>query len=147
MFGYDTVWNFFVNDVGRKIHTDHTVLSFWNAAYTVFGYRDFILRQRCFGNQNANRYVFDYANQFRKNNEGHNKFVYFHSSVAHKDSGAVVKTFDTDLKESIQEPLQGYAKKDEDFILIVPGDHGRRVKEWDFTDEGIIENKSAFHMI
>ena len=147
MFGYDTVWNFFVNDVGRKIYTDHTVLSFWNAAYTVFGYRDFILRQRCFGNKNAHRYMLDYVNQFRENYEGHNKFVYFHTSLAHEDSGTVYKTFDTDLKEFIQEFLQGYENKDEDFILIVAGDHGRRVKEWDFTDEGIIENKSPFHMI
>ena len=147
MFGYDTIWNFFAEDVGRKIYTDHTVLSFWNAAKTAFGYGDFVMKQRCFGDKNAHRYMLDYVNQFRENYGGVNKFVYFHTSLAHEDSGSVYKTFDVDLKEFIEEMLRGYEEREEDFVIMVAGDHGRRVKEWDYTDEGLIENKYPFHMI
>lgn len=147
MFGYDTVWNFFSDDSGSIIYTDSRVLNFWNAAKNVFGYADFITKQRCFGQKNAHRYLLDYQVQFNNNYKNHNKFSYIHISVAHENSGTVVKTLDKDIKENLQEIIKQYQDNNQDFLIVFAGDHGRKVNEWDFTDEGILENKHPFHLI
>jgi len=147
MFGFDTIWNFFCDDIGNVVFTDSAVLNFWNAAKTVFNYADFMTRQRCFGQKNAHRYLLDYQIEFIKNYKGLNKFTYLHSSIAHESTGTLIKTLDKDLKEHLEELIGVYKESGEDFLVVVAGDHGRKVGEWDLTDEGIFENKHPFHLI
>lgn len=147
LFEYDTVWNFFCDDVGRKIYTDSKLLNFWNAAKNVFAYTDFVQKPRCFGSQNAHWFLFEYLRQFNKNYKGLNKFTYMHTSIAHENTGLMIKTLDDDLKEGIESLINFYKETKEDFLIVLAGDHGRRVQEWDRTIEGIYENKHPFHLL
>lgn len=147
MFGFDTIWNFFCDDIGNIVFTDSAVLNFWNAAKTVFNYADFITRQRCFGQKNAHRHLLDYQIEFVKHYKNRNKFTYLHSSIAHENTGTIIKTLDKDLHEHLNELIRVYKDNQEDFFIVIAGDHGRKVGEWDWTDEGIFENKHPFHLI
>jgi hypothetical protein len=64
LFEYDTVWNFFCDDIGRKVYTDAKLLNFWNAAKNVFAYTDFVQKPRCFGNKNGHWFLFEYLRSF-----------------------------------------------------------------------------------
>ena len=147
MFGYDTVWNYFCDDIGKILYTDHSVLSFWSTAKQVFGYTDFITKQRCFGTKNAHRYLLDYTNQFVRNYSKHNKFGYIHISVAHEDSNTVYTTVDLDMKEFLEEFFDFYSRNDEDFVLMIAGDHGKGVKGAENMNEQIYEIAKPLHLL
>jgi hypothetical protein len=141
LFSFETIYNYFNNDIGKKLYTDHAVLSFWNAATKVFNYWDFMTKQRCLGTKNASKYQLDYLSSFIKNYAGHNKFAYFHSPIAHEETATVIETLDNDLLTFFEDFFEYYKNNDEDFVLFVNADHGRVVNEWDKTLEGIIEHK------
>ena len=147
LFEYDTVWNFFCDDIGRKVYTDSKLLNFWNAAKNVFSYADFVQKPRCFGSKNAHWFLFEYLRQFNNNYKGHNKFTYMHTSIAHENTGQMITTLDDDLKVGIESLIKYYKETKEDFLIVLAGDHGRRVQEWDRTIEGIYENKHPFHLL
>lgn len=147
LFGYETMWTFFALDTGKYVYTDHNVLSFWNAAKTVFGFTDFIQKQRCFGTKNAHKYLLDYLYQFIQRYKGVNTFSYLHFPEAHEDSGAVIKLVDKEFKETIENIVNAYSSTQEDFVIILASDHGRGVKEWDSSDEGFFENTSSFQIL
>jgi hypothetical protein len=134
MFGYDTVWNYFCDDVGKVLYTDHKVLNFWTVAKNVFGYSDFITRQRCFGTKNAHRYLLDYLSQYISNYSSHNRFAYIHISVAHEDTNTVYKTVDDDMKGFLEKFFEYYNNNDEDFVLMIAGDHGKGVKDKNYQE-------------
>ncbi|OMJ90004.1 hypothetical protein SteCoe_7678 [Stentor coeruleus] len=146
-FGFETMWTFFAADTGKYVYTDHNVLSFWNAAKTVFGFTDFIQKQRCFGNKNAHMYLLDYLYQFIKKYKGVNKFSYMHFPEAHEDSGSVIKLVDKEFKEILENIINTYSSTEEDFVIIIASDHGRGVNEWDLSDEGFFENTSSFQIL
>ena len=147
LFEFDTIWNFFCDDIGRQVYTDSKLLNFWNAAKNVFSYTDFIPKPRCFGSKNGHWFLFEYLRKFNKNYKGHNKFTYTHTSIAHENTGKMIKTLDDDLKEGIESLVKYYKETKEDFLIVLASDHGRRVQEWDRSVEGIYENKHPFHLI
>ena len=147
LFEFDTIWNFFCDDIGRKVYTDSKLLNFWNAAKNVFSYTDFIQKPRCFGSKNGHWFLFEYLRQFNKNYKGHNKFTYTHTSIAHENTGQMIKTLDDDLKEGIESLVKYYKETQEDFLIVLAADHGRRVQEWERSVEGVYENKHPFHLI
>ena len=146
MFGYDTVWNYFCDDIGKIVYTDHVVLNFWSFARLVWGYSDFLTKQRCLGTKNAHRYLLDYFNQFIKNYPEHNKFAYMHISVAHEDTCTVYPTVDNDLKETLKEFVEYYENNDEDFVLMIAGDHGKGILN-NIYEEGNLEKFQPLHLV
>jgi hypothetical protein len=60
LFGFDTVWDFLSRSVGRKLTTDHIASNFWHASKKLYGYVDFIERQRCLGLYNSHWYMLEY---------------------------------------------------------------------------------------
>jgi hypothetical protein len=148
MFGFDTVWDYLSRSTGRKILTDHMASNFWHACKKLYGYQDFVERQRCIGIHNSHYYMLDYIYQFTKNYEGHNRFGYTHISPAHESSGTVIRTADDDVKEFFEKMLDYYiTHPNEDFVLMFASDHGKHSNEWDEEPEGYLENQLPSHII
>ena len=146
-FDWDTVKNNFNLHAGKKIYADSTPLNFWSAAQQIYNYDDFLPRRNCFGDKNHQKYVLDYINSFNKNYKEHNRFGYFHISVGHEWSGLYIKTLDKDMKSFLEEFFEYYEHNDEDFVLMIAGDHGRGIQEWDLNIEGFMENELPLHMV
>jgi len=147
MFGYDTVWDFLSKCTGRRVLTDHVASNFWHAAKKIYGYLDFSEKQRCLGYYNSHYYMLDYAKQFVKNYEGHNRFGYIHLSPGHESSGTVIRTADLDSKNFLEEVFEYYFKNSEDFVLMFASDHGKHSREWDKSAEGYLENQLPLHLL
>ncbi|CAG9321643.1 unnamed protein product [Blepharisma stoltei] len=148
MFGYDTVWDYLSTCTGRKILTDHVATNFWHAARKMYGYLDFIERQRCFGAHHSHWYMLNYANQYVINYLGNNRFGYVHLSPAHESTGTVIRTVDDDLKDFFIDLLYFlYEHPEEDFVIHLMSDHGKHSKEWDKHTEGYKENQLPMHIM
>ena len=146
-FDWDTIKDNFNNHIGRKVYADHTPLDFWSAAAKVFKYDDFTARQNCFGEKRHQYFVLDYLNQFNRKYSGHNRFGYFHISVGHEWSGFYIKTLDKDFIPFFDEFFNYYDNADEDFVLLISGDHGRSIWEWDTYLEGFMESELPIQLI
>ena len=148
LFGFDTVWDFLVKSTGREIDTDHMISNFYRASKRLFGYMDFMERQRCIGLHNAHYYSLNYLLQYHKNYQGINRFAYIHLSPGHEKSGTVIKTADYDLMLFLESILDYQKTKlDEDFVLIIASDHGKHSSEWDKMMEGFMENQLPMHVM
>ena len=146
MFGYDTVLNLF-GKTGKEILTDHRAINFWQVAKKVFSYEDYTSKQVCLGPHDPHYYMLDYARQFMQNYEGYNRFGYVHLTTAHEPTGTLIRTADKDVKNFISEILNYYKHKEEDVVLMVASDHGKRLKELDKAIEGYLENQLPFHLL
>lgn len=148
LFGFDTVWDFLVKSTGRVIDTDHMISNFYRASKRLFGYMDFMERQRCIGLSNAHYYSLNYLLQYNKNYKGVNRFAYIHLSPGHEKSGTVIKTADFDLMLFLEAILDDQKqRKDEDFVLMIAADHGKHSSEWDKLMEGFMENQLPVHLL
>ncbi|CAG9320998.1 unnamed protein product [Blepharisma stoltei] len=148
MLGYDTVWDFVSFITGREILTDHVATNFWHAARKIFGYLDFLERQRCLGTHHSHWYLLNYASQFMKNYKGHNRFGYIHLSPAHESTGTVIRTADSDLKDFFVNIFEYFKNHpEEDFAIHLMSDHGKHSREWDKYDEGFRENQLPLHIL
>jgi len=148
LFGFDTVWDFLVKSTGRVIDTDHMISNFYRASKRLFGYMDFMERQRCIGLHNAHYYSLNYLQQYNRNYKGLNRFAYIHLSPGHEKSGTVIKTADYDLMLFLEAILDDQKqRKDEDFVLVVAADHGKHSSEWDKLMEGFLENQLPVHLM
>lgn len=141
MFGYDTVWDYFSYTVGRKISTDHVSSNFFHAAKKFTGYEDFKKDVQCIGNETSDYYILKYFQDFARSYKGMNKFSYIHLSQGHERTGQVIRTVDGNLKRSLEEVIEGYNKEGQEFVIFVGGDHGKHSREWDWSYEGIAENR------
>jgi hypothetical protein len=140
LFSYDTTFDFVSKVTGKKITTDFQLFNFWNAGKRIFGYNDFIDRQRCFGDRDAHWFSLDYNSQFLRNYRNQSRFVYSHLSPGHESSG-VIQTADEDLKEHIEKVLNFYSELDEDFVMLVLSDHGRAQGKLEFDLEQFVEQR------
>ena len=148
LFGFDTVWDFLVHSTGRRIATDHMVSNFYHACRKLFGYMDFIERQRCIGLHNAHYYSLNYLLQFNDNYQGYSRFAYMHLSPGHERSGTVIRTADYDTQQFLQQLLDTQKQRpDEDFLLVLASDHGKHSNEWDKSYEGFLENQLPLHLL
>ena len=141
MFGFDIIWDFLVPAVGREIKADHVFTNFWKLSRRVFGTDNYINEHKCFGSHNSHWYMLNYVKEFIKAYEGHNRFGYAHITTAHEKSGTIIKTVDPDLLNMLKELLEYFNNhKEEDFVFIIAGDHGKHVSESDIVKEGWLEN-------
>jgi hypothetical protein len=147
LFGFDTVWDFLSHSTGRKILTDHVASNFWHACRRLFGYSDFIQRQRCIGTYNSHWYMLDYLRQYYENYSGLNRFAYVHLSPGHEETGTVIRSADVDTMEFFQTMLEAAANRDEDLVIMMASDHGKHSAEWDKTAEGYLENQLPMHLV
>ena len=146
-FDWDTMKDNFNNYIGKKVYADHTPLNFWSAASRVFEYDDFTPKQNCFGEKRHQYFVLEYLNQFNRKYEGRNRFGYFHISVGHEWWGIFIKTLDQDFIPFFEEFFNYYDNVDENFVLMISGDHGRSISEWDLSIEGLMESELPVHML
>jgi len=148
LFGFDTVWDFLSHCTGRTIATDHMVSNFYHACRKLFGYMDFVERQRCIGLHNAHFYALNYLLQFNNNYKGLNRFAYVHLSPGHEKSGTVIRTADEDTKQFLKKLLDKQrSRPEEDFVLVLAADHGKHSNEWDKSHEGFLENQLPLHLV
>ena len=146
-FEWDTVRDNFNNLAGSRIYADHTPVGFWDAVKKIFRYDDFISRNKCFGGTNYFEYVFDYLIQFNKNYKEHNRFGYFHLSIGHEGTGTHIEYMNEGFKNFLSNFFNYYRESDEDFVLMISGDHGRGLEEWDSNFEGIFEQELPIHLL
>jgi hypothetical protein len=146
MFGFDTIWDFLSQCTGRTVLTDHMASNFWHACKQLYGYTDFIGRQRCIGAYNAHWYMLNYLQQFYENYLGINRFAYVHLSPGHEETGTVIRTADEDLRDFFATMLEAAKNKDEDIVVMLASDHGKHSNEWDKTSEGYLENQLPMHL-
>lgn len=148
LFGFDTVWDFLSHCTGRSIATDHMLSNFYHACRKLFGYMDFVERQRCIGLHNAHFYALSYLLQFNDNYKGLNRFAYMHLSPGHEKSGTVIRTADEDTKDFLRKLLNTQrSRPEEDFVLVLAADHGKHSSEWDKSFEGFLENQLPLHLL
>lgn len=120
---FDTVWDFSSKFVGRDIDADIVFQNFWRSAWEVYGWHDFLTRQRCVGRQNSHNLSFTYAYEYLKNYKDNNKFAYVHLGAAHESSGNVV-TVDKDLQSFVSSTLDLMRDRNEDIVFFIISDHG-----------------------
>ena len=140
LFSYDTTYDFVSKITGKTILTDFQFLNFWNMGKRVFGYNDFLDRQRCFGAKDAHWFSLNYNKQFISNYRNNKKFIYSHLSPGHESSG-VITTADKDLAEHIDEVLSMFSSVDEDIIIFIMSDHGRVQGKLEFDLEHFVEQR------
>lgn len=141
MFGFDIIWDFLVPAVGREIKADHVLTNFWKASRGVFGSDNYINKHSCFGSHNSHYYMLKYVKEFLTAYKGVNRFGYTHITTAHEKSGTIIKTVDEDLYEMLKDLLEEFSSyENEDFVLVIAGDHGKHVSETDFVKPGWLEN-------
>ena len=143
---WDTAKDNFNNFIGKTVYTDHAPLDFWRAARRVFRYDDFSSTLKCFGDKNHHTYLLNYLNGFNINYRGYNRFGYFHISIGHEWSGLNIRTLDKNLVEFFTDFFKEN-NADEDFVLMITGDHGRAITEWDLYIEGLMENELPIHLL
>ena len=127
--------------MGRIITTDHISTNFFHASHKFVGYTDFIDDIQCIGNKSSDFYLLDYLKQFSKSYKNTNKFSYIHMSQGHEFSGTVIKTIDNNLQKTLEEIINYYYDNNQDFFIILAGDHGKHSIEWDHSYEGYLENQ------
>ena len=123
LFLMDTVWDFTVRFIGRKVLADHVLANYWRAAWAVFGYEDFSNRQRCVGNQDSHNLTFTYVNDYFDKYSGLNKFAYVHLDAAHERTGNI-QTVDKDIVPFVQGLMEKFREKNENFAMFLISDHG-----------------------
>ena len=123
LFLMDTVWDFTVRFIGRKVLADHVLANYWRAAWAVFGYEDFSNRQRCVGNQDSHNLTFTYVDDYFEKYSGLNKFAYVHLDAAHERTGNI-QTVDKDIVPFIEGLFDKFTKKNENFAMFLISDHG-----------------------
>ena len=69
-----------------------------------------------------------------------------HISVAHEDTCTVYPTVDNDLKETLKEFVEYYENNDEDFVLMIAGDHGKGILN-NIYEEGNLEKFQPLHLV
>jgi hypothetical protein len=144
----DTVWDFTVRFIGRKVLADHVLANYWRDAWAVFGYEDFSNKQRCVGNQDSHNltfsYVFDYFQKYRS----FNKFAYVHLDAAHERSGNI-QTVDKDIVPFINGLFQLFQQNSENFAMFLLSDHGIRFPylQFDIRNQFELTSPMSFFII
>lgn len=146
LFSYDTTYDFVSKVTGKTILTDFQFFNFWNVGKRIFGYNDFIDRQRCFGQHDAHWFSLDYNKQFINNYRNHNKFIYSHLSPGHESTG-VIKTADKDLAQHIDEVLSMFSSLEEDVVIFIMSDHGRVQGKLEFDLEHFVEQRLPLSLV
>ena len=148
LFLMDTVWDFTVRFIGRKVLADHVFANYWRAAWAVFGYEDFSNRQRCVGNQDSHNLTFTYVDDYYEKYSGLNKFAYVHLDAAHERTGNI-QTVDKDIVPFVQGLMEKFSKKGENFAMFLISDHGIRFPylQFDFRNHLELTSPMGFFIV
>lgn len=133
LFLMDTIWDYVVQVYGRYINADHVFANFWRMSWAVYRFQDFTNGQKCLGDRNSHSVSLNYSLQYFENYKNNNKFAHVHLDAAHEEHGNI-KTVDDDLLYFLKSFFNIMRKNNENFVLMLLGDHGLKKihkAQWD----------------
>ncbi|OMJ72556.1 hypothetical protein SteCoe_28972 [Stentor coeruleus] len=145
MFLGETSNNFLSKITGNKILTDHVVANFWRVAAKSTKFKEFAVGNQCIGSMPPHEYSLKYIKEFFTNYKGINRFAYAQINTAHEETCTRISTIDKPLSNMISDTLEFANTNNEDFIMIVAGDHGRYYKA--LTLESFSEKMLPVHFL